>query len=162
MSTIQKIGLGAFFIIIVKSASTCAICVMSESQAGIQAIIQEPSNQPIIKRFFKVAIATAVVPLLAYLLTYTISKRLDLKSHPLLSPPIISGLVAVLTLNLITGSFALYAVHEQPNLNPSATTTTSTTTAEGVASTLVQRGAEGTEESEIEPEVDANSHQKED
>lgn len=136
---------------------------MSESQAGIQAIIQEPSNQPIIKRFFKVAIATAVVPLVAYLLTYTISKQLDLKSHPLLSPPIISGLVAVLTLNLITGSFALCAVYEQPNLNPTTTTTASSSTAtEGAASTLIQRGAEGTEESEIEPEVDASSHQKED
>lgn len=103
---------------------------MSGQRSGLQAIIEEPSNKPIIQRFVRTAIAAAVIPLVSYFITLTLTKSLDLRKAPFLSPPIVSGIVAVLILNIITITFALNAVHEQPNLNPAPTSTESETATE--------------------------------
>lgn len=88
---------------------------MSSMQSGLQAINAEPSNRAVIDNFVRFFIATATIPIIVYflifgLLKYVLQPNLFPKS---LSPPIISGIAAVLALNIVTASFALLAVREQ-------------------------------------------------
>lgn len=83
---------------------------MSEIQRGIQAIAQEPTNRPVIKRFFRFFAAVAVIPVCVYILTIRLTY---LTSSPPISPPILAGIAAVFSLNLLISFFALLAVFEQ-------------------------------------------------
>lgn len=83
---------------------------MSETQRGIQAIVQEPTNHPIIKRFFRFFTAVPVVPLCVYILTIRLTY---LTSYPFISPPILAGIAAVFSLNLVISFFTLLAIREQ-------------------------------------------------
>lgn len=82
---------------------------MSEIQRGLQAIHREPANVPIIQRFTRFFIAAAVLPILTYFITLHLTR---LSPNPIFSPNILAGIAAVLTLNIITASFALLAVKE--------------------------------------------------
>lgn len=86
---------------------------MSSISQGMRAIANEPANRPVLNRFFQAATATAVVPVLVYFLTAFLARRMTS-----VSPPIAGGIAAVLALNTITASFALYAVHEKLDIPP--------------------------------------------
>ncbi|CAN8067877.1 unnamed protein product [Agarophyton chilense] len=85
---------------------------MSSIQEGLQAITQEPTNQPIITRFFRFAAALAFFPLLAFFLVRRLIAYFHLPDTALFSAPILGGLVAVLTVNIIISTFALLALTE--------------------------------------------------
>lgn len=90
--------------------------MQESSQSGLQAILEEPSNKRVVQTFLQVFAATAIIPIFIYFITnYTFKTAFSSFNHPLLSPPIISGIISIFVLNLITASFALYAVYEKPN-----------------------------------------------
>lgn len=104
--------------------------VMSEIQRGIEAISREPANQPIIKQFLRFFTAVAVIPVCVFALTI----RLTHLTSPALSPPILAGIAAVFSLNLILALFALLAVREQSSPPSSTQEEQSTVTGEHTAS----------------------------
>lgn len=79
---------------------------MSDINLGLQAIAREPENHPIVKRFLRFFGAIALLPVLVYFLV------LNVAPPGLLALPITAGIAAVLTLNILTASFAILAVKE--------------------------------------------------
>lgn len=82
-------------------------------QEGIEALAREPANKPIIARFFRFAVALAVLPVVFYFLVYNLVQFLGLNQGGVLSAPILGGLAAVLTINIVTSLFALLALRER-------------------------------------------------
>jgi hypothetical protein len=89
-----------------------------EIQAGLRAITSEPANAAVIRRFKRFFVAVAVVPVVVYLGSNFAFRRLVqfhiLSGRGTSSPPILAGIIAVLTLNFLVGLFALGAVSEAP------------------------------------------------
>lgn len=84
-------------------------------QAAIEAITNETSNAPIVSRFVRFAGGLALIPFIVY---FGILFALRLVEAGIVfpkgfSPPIIAGIAAVLSINIITGVFALLAVREK-------------------------------------------------
>jgi len=95
---------------------------MSEIQSGIQAISREPANAPIVKRFFRFAAAVAFVPVVTYVLVFNIAKtalrRGVISGQGITAPPILGGIAAIFSLNIVTSLFALLAVQEKSSALP--------------------------------------------
>lgn len=87
----------------------------SHLSAGLSAISSEESNAPVVQRFVRFATALAVIPFAVYLATSEFLRTVgaDIVLPAGISPPLVSGIAAVLTVNLITALFALLAVREQ-------------------------------------------------
>lgn len=87
----------------------------SNISAGLSAISSEESNGPIVKRFVRFATALAFIPFAVYLAVLqffrTVGAGIVLPQG--ITPQIVSGIAAVLTVNIITSVFALLAVREQ-------------------------------------------------
>lgn len=88
---------------------------MSAVQTGFNAIASEPRNRPVIQRFARAAIAVAVIPLSVFFLVYYAVSSVNLPTHPLLSPLTLSGLAAVVTVNVVISVFAALALYEDLN-----------------------------------------------
>lgn len=83
-------------------------------RAGLVAIANERSNDAIVTRFVRFAVALAVVPLASYFFCVTLIRVVGATLPRGLTAPIIGGIAAVLSANIITATFALLAVKEQP------------------------------------------------
>lgn len=89
--------------------------------SGLAAISNERSNAPIVARFFRFAVALAVLPPLVYYCSLQALKDKSLSAFPTgFTPPIIAGIAAVLVINLIISTFALLAVLEPSHAPTSA------------------------------------------
>lgn len=87
---------------------------------GLAAISNEPANRPVVVNFMRFAAAIAVVPVLTYFIVSTVTKKmLPSMQSGLLSPPILGGIAAVLSLNFVMMAFAVIAVKEEPPRGPS-------------------------------------------
>lgn len=99
---------------------------MSAMQSGFNAITSEPRNRPVIQRFTRAAIAVALIPLSVFFLVYYAVSSLNLPTHPLLSPLTLSGLAAVVTVNVVISVFAALALYEDLNAQAGSAASTST------------------------------------
>lgn len=82
---------------------------MSDLHRGLQAISREPRNQAVVQRFIRFFAAVAVIPLFIYIIVFNLCRQIP---SPSFSPPILAGIAAVLSLNLVTSLFAFLAVRE--------------------------------------------------
>lgn len=119
---------------------------MSATQSGFNAISREPGNRPVIKRFVRTSIAVALIPLSVFFLVYSIVSNLNLPTHPLLSPLTLSGLAAVVTVNVVISVFAALALYDDLNaqagltpnsVSPTPTESLTSSTASPSAPTIV-------------------------
>lgn len=88
--------------------------IMSTIQQGILAISHEPANHPIIRKFFRFAAAVALVPIAVYIVVSQLVRTVTATKTGFLSPPILGGLAAILSLNIVMGMFAVSALKEEP------------------------------------------------
>ncbi|PXF43605.1 hypothetical protein BWQ96_06614 [Gracilariopsis chorda] len=103
---------------------------MSSMQEGIEALAREPTNKPIIAKFFRFAAALAILPVIFYFLVYNLVRFLNLNQSGILSAPILGGLAAILTINIVTSLFALLALRERSHSEPGASNKTESESSE--------------------------------
>lgn len=96
---------------------------MSTTRSGFNTIVSEPTNRPVIRRFLRAALAVALIPLAVFFLVYYLVSKIDFPTHPLLSPLTLSGLAAVVTVNVVTTVFAALAVYDDLNTRVGITPT---------------------------------------
>lgn len=84
-------------------------------RAGLAAIANEPANKPVAERFVRFAAGMAIAPLVVYFATWlSVRKFVPAGTLPSgITAPIVAGIAAVLTINMVMGVFALLAVREQ-------------------------------------------------
>lgn len=102
---------------------------MSDIQAGLRAILEEPGNAKVVNRFVRFAWAMALVPVAVYGVTVTLFRlavaNTFIRLPSFASPPIVAGLCAVLSVNIISALFVIGALNETPEraINHSAPAT---------------------------------------
>lgn len=89
---------------------------MSRLRQGLQAILSEPANGKVLRRFFWFVCAVAFIPVTVYASVVAFIRTLvasgSLSGANPWSPSVVASLCAVLALNILTAIFAIGAVYE--------------------------------------------------